>query len=90
MNKKYLIIGDILSQLAGGRPRVVLDLGCGTGLSTRIWYGYADEVIGVDPNEDMRKQAEETSRKVNSPRPLLSSLFLEKNIEKNIFFLVTA
>lgn len=40
------------------RPRLVVDLGCGTGLSTRIWAGRAQEVVGIEPNADMRAQAE--------------------------------
>ncbi len=48
-----------LPRLAGvQRPKLVVDLGCGTGLSTLFWSGHADEVIGVDPSADMRTQAE--------------------------------
>lgn len=53
---------DMLGQLARApHPHRVVDLGCGTGLSTRVWAGRADEVVGVDPNEDMRRQAEEAT-----------------------------
>jgi SAM-dependent methyltransferase len=45
-------------------PRRVVDLGAGTGLSTRPWAAYAGagstlagEVIGVEPNPDMIAQA---------------------------------
>ena len=38
---------------AGGFPRRVLDLGCGTGISTVAWQGRAEELIGVEPSEDM-------------------------------------
>jgi SAM-dependent methyltransferase len=40
------------------RPRVVVDIGSGTGLSTRAWGDRADEVIGVEPNGEMRAAAE--------------------------------
>jgi ubiquinone/menaquinone biosynthesis C-methylase UbiE len=51
------VIADLLTQLAAApRPRVV-DIGCGSGLSTLIWNGRAAEVIGVEPNADMRRQA---------------------------------
>jgi SAM-dependent methyltransferase len=51
-------IVDLLTMYAGGeRPRLVIDVGSGTGLSTRIWAGRADEIVGVEPNEDMREQA---------------------------------
>ena len=53
------ILIDILTQLAGvERPRLVVDLGSGTGLSTCIWAKRAEQVIGVEPNADMRRQAE--------------------------------
>jgi ubiquinone/menaquinone biosynthesis C-methylase UbiE len=52
------ILLDILTQLARvERPRLVVDLGSGTGLSTVIWASRAEQVIGVEPNADMRHQA---------------------------------
>lgn len=49
---------DLLGQLAQtARPRLVVDLGCGTGLSTRFWAGKAERVVGVDPTEAMLNQA---------------------------------
>jgi SAM-dependent methyltransferase len=57
---------DILTQLAGvAKPRLVVDLGCGTGLSTRIWAGRAEQVVGVEPGADMRRQAEAQSTEPN-------------------------
>lgn len=38
-------------------PQLVVDLGSGTGLSTRYWSGLADQVIGIEPSSDMRRQA---------------------------------
>src|SRR5215203_1662198 len=35
------------------RPAVVVDLGCGTGLSTRAWSGLAERIVGVEPNPAM-------------------------------------
>src|SRR5512145_229544 len=50
---------DLLIQLAGEtKPALVVDLGCGTGLSTRIWAGRAQQIIGIEPNQDMRQEAE--------------------------------
>jgi SAM-dependent methyltransferase len=40
------------------RPRLVVDLGSGTGLSTRVWSDHADEVVGVEASPEMRDQAE--------------------------------
>jgi len=53
------VVVDVLCEMARApRPRRVVDLGCGTGLSTRLWLGRADEIIGIEPNNDMRAQAE--------------------------------
>ena len=53
--KLPLVIGEILSQLAGPtRPLRVVDVGAGTGLSTRLWRGLDATVIGIEPSPDMR------------------------------------
>ncbi|MEX2210195.1 MAG: class I SAM-dependent methyltransferase [Gaiellaceae bacterium] len=50
---------ELLAQVAGGeRPDLVVDLGCGTGLSARAWAGRAERVIGVEPDGAMRAVAE--------------------------------
>jgi len=52
------VLGDLLREFAGlTKLERVVDLGCGTGLSTRYWAGRAGEVIGVEPTVDMRHQA---------------------------------
>ena len=40
------------------RPALVVDLGCGTGLSTRTWSGVAEHVVGIEPNPAMLAAAE--------------------------------
>jgi ubiquinone/menaquinone biosynthesis C-methylase UbiE len=51
-----LVIRDILSQLAGSvHPLRVVDIGAGTGLSTRLWKGFDAAVIGIEPSADMRR-----------------------------------
>ena len=53
------VLLDLLSQLAGvATPNLVVDLGCGTGLSSRCWSARAQQVIGIEPTDDMRHQAE--------------------------------
>ncbi len=53
------VLADILTRLADTpQPDLVVDVGCGTGRSTRYWSGIAKQVIGVDPTEDMRRTAE--------------------------------
>ena len=52
-------LAAVLTQLAQTpRPALVVDLGSGTGLSTRYWADQAEKVIGVEPTRDMRQQAE--------------------------------
>ncbi len=53
------VIVDLLTQLAAKPRPVVVDLGSGSGLSTLIWTRSASEVVGVEPNADMRAQADE-------------------------------
>lgn len=50
-------LGDVLSRYS--RPsRLVVDLGSGTGLSTRWVATWASHVVGVEPNDTMRSRAE--------------------------------
>lgn len=51
-------LAAILCGIAGvSRPRLVVDLGCGTGLSTRYWADKAQRVCGIDPTVDMLRHA---------------------------------
>ncbi len=43
----------IIKQYLGKTPDTVVDLGCGTGLSTLVWNGNCKKAIGVEPNDDM-------------------------------------
>ncbi len=53
------ILADLLRNIAQTDfPDQVVDLGCGTGLSTRYWIGRAKSVIGIEPTDSMRDQAE--------------------------------
>ena len=57
------ILYSLLSGLRGvERPTRVVDLGSGTGLSTFYWHEGADEIIGVDPSDDMRAIAEASAK----------------------------
>ncbi|MDO7908209.1 class I SAM-dependent methyltransferase [Paenibacillus sp. JX-17] len=51
--KAPLLVTQLLSNYTGGRPSLVVDIGCGTGLSTFAWQGKADRIIGVEPSSDM-------------------------------------
>ena len=57
-----IIVKIILSWLQH-EPDTIVDVGCGTGLSTIIWIGIAQNIIGIEPNDDMRETAE---KKTNS------------------------
>jgi SAM-dependent methyltransferase len=51
-------LADLVRRLLGGKtPEVVVDLGSGTGLSSRYWGREARQVIGIEPARDMREQA---------------------------------
>jgi SAM-dependent methyltransferase len=68
---------SILTQLAQiRRPRLVVDLGSGTGLSTFVWADIADEVIGIEPNADMRAKA---ARRV-STLPATANVHFENTV----------
>ncbi|RYD24723.1 MAG: class I SAM-dependent methyltransferase [Verrucomicrobiaceae bacterium] len=43
----------------GETAGLVVDLGSGTGLSTRYWQRWAEAVIGIEPTDSMREQAEQ-------------------------------
>ena len=48
---------EILTRYLGRTPERVVDLGCGPGISTEVWRGHAEEVIGIEPNADMIRRA---------------------------------
>jgi SAM-dependent methyltransferase len=52
-----LLLGAQIGAREAARPDLVVDLGCGTGLSARYWAPHAARVIGVDPSRDMLDQA---------------------------------
>jgi SAM-dependent methyltransferase len=49
----------ILEAAAVTPPATVADIGCGTGISTRLFAERGLEVIGIDPNEEMLALARE-------------------------------
>ena len=52
------VLADVITRYAARElPAVVVDLGCGTGLSTRWAASWAAHVIGVEPSDDMRVRA---------------------------------
>lgn len=49
---------ELIEHYLGGPAKTVIDFGCGTGLSTLIWNGRCNRVIGIEPSDDMRAVAE--------------------------------
>lgn len=49
---------EVITRYLGYKPETVVDLGCGSGLSTVVWEGRCAEAIGIEPNDDMLKAAE--------------------------------
>ncbi len=60
-----IALADVLTNYAGGRPGLVVDLGSGTGLSTRWAASWAGEAIGVEPSADMRDRAAAATDQTN-------------------------
>ena len=60
-----IILEQTLNYLNKSRAARVLDLGCGTGISTEVWIKYADEVIGLEPSAEMLAIA---AKKRNNPK----------------------
>ncbi len=52
------VLAEILCAYAGADRPAVVDLGSGTGLSSRWAARWSESVIGVEPSEDMRRKAE--------------------------------
>lgn len=50
-----------------GPAAVVVDVGCGTGISTRQFAQRGWRIIGIEPNADMRRQAEQLSAPATNP-----------------------
>jgi len=59
-------LADVLGVLTGAaRAALVVDLGSGTGTSTRYWAERAEQAIGVEPSADMRREAEAVTSAAN-------------------------
>jgi SAM-dependent methyltransferase len=47
------LLGALCRYAQVERPVRVVDLGCGTGLSARVWSGVAESIVGIEPNAAM-------------------------------------
>lgn len=59
--KVYSIILNLINK---SKVNTVVDLGSGSGLSTKIWKGKANKIIGIEPNNDMRLVAIKNNPKI--------------------------
>lgn len=59
----------IVSRCELGPRSLLLDVGCGTGISSRLFAGRGVPVVGIEPNEDMRRQAEAQPLPPGAPTP---------------------
>lgn len=48
---------EVITKYLGRQPQSVVDLGCGTGLSTVVWKGRCKEAVGLEPSDDMLAEA---------------------------------
>ena len=82
-------LAELLPPLAGvERPTFVVDLGSGTGLSTRFWSKWSEQVVGVEPNDAMRRFAQQAT---NSPNVrYLGASSYETGLPEGCADLVTA
>ncbi|MDD9268139.1 class I SAM-dependent methyltransferase [Paenibacillus sp. GCM10023248] len=60
----------LLTAYLSSQPHTVVDVGCGTGLSSFIWLNAAQRIIGVEPSDDMRTVAISKWEAVHKPEQL--------------------
>lgn len=59
------VLAEILCAYASTAQPAVVDLGSGTGLSSRWAARWAASVVGIEPSEDMRRRAENQTAAAN-------------------------
>jgi SAM-dependent methyltransferase len=59
----------IVSRGRLGPQSLLIDIGCGTGISSRLFAGRGVPVVGIEPNADMRRQAESQPAAPGVPAP---------------------
>src|SRR5947208_450110 len=59
----------IISRAGLGPQSLVVDVGAGTGISTRLFARRGLRVVGVEPNDDMRRRAQAEPPPPGVPAP---------------------
>lgn len=70
---------DMVMNYLEQKPEQIVDLGCGTGLSTMAWIGKCDNIIGIDPNDEMLSIAKQKSNKISFIKAYSDSTTLSNN-----------
>jgi SAM-dependent methyltransferase len=60
----------VIARCALGQDSVLVDVGCGTGISSRAFAERGVKVIGIEPNEEMRLRAEVEPMPLGGLRPV--------------------
>jgi SAM-dependent methyltransferase len=63
----------ILSRSALKLGAIVIDVGCGTGISSRLFAERGLQIIGIEPNDEMRAKAEAEPPPAGGPTPRYQS-----------------
>jgi ubiquinone/menaquinone biosynthesis C-methylase UbiE len=61
-------LSHIVARCGLGDDSVLVDVGCGTGISTRLFAALGIKVIGIEPNDEMRAAAEHAASFEGEPR----------------------
>ena len=57
---------ELVDRLLAGGPRTVLDVGCGTGISSRLFIARGCTVVGLEPDPRMAEVARRSGVQVES------------------------
>lgn len=72
---------EILKRYLKNNIDLIVDIGCGTGNSTKVCTQYADKVIGIEPSKDMLSKAQEKeNEKLSFKNGFGENTGLENNI----------
>lgn len=53
-----ILLQQCLNYLDRPKAKLVVDLGCGTGISTIVWSPFTEKVIGIEPCQEMIERAQ--------------------------------